>query len=123
MPWLAGVALTVAVEVGLAGVGDRGTVVGGVVDPVAVGVAGRCGVTRVAGTITITITIGLPGVGDRGAVVSRVVDTITIGAPVGVESHASPTPSPSASTWPGFASDGQLSAVSSTPSASVSSGA
>ena len=40
--------------------------------------------------------------------------------PVGVESHASPIPSPSASSWWGFASWGQLSWASVTPSWSAS---
>src|SRR5438046_4346605 len=35
-------------------------------------------------------------------------------------SHASPTPSPSASSWPGFGSAGQLSVASQTPSPSAS---
>src|SRR5206468_3352026 len=60
---VAGVAEGVSVRVGLIGVGDRGAVVDGAADAVAVAVVGRI----VAGPVAVAV--GLGGVHDGGAVV------------------------------------------------------
>src|SRR5947208_3153308 len=50
----------------------------------------------------------------------RISFAFVIATPPVHGSHASPTPSPSASSWPGFGSAGQLSVASQTPSPSAS---
>ena len=73
---------------------------------------------RIADAVAIRVFCN--GFATAGQLPTRLSIPSELVSPFGVESHASPMPSPSVSVCVGFATAGQLSALLSTPSPSVS---